>query len=445
MSTMSRTPVDGLTAAQLGLPLPLLNRQSLENAQLRRLQQTITQAIASSHFYRQLYGRNRIVARGMTDRAALSRLPLVTADGLRQSFSQLLCVSQQQVARIVTLHTSGSTSSAKRVAFSAADLAATRQFFYHGMLSLVTQEDRVLVLLPNAAPDSVGDLLLRALHDGGITAAGCWPPADTNETMAAIDHLPATCLVGLPQHLLAIAERRGPGRLRSMLLCSDYAAPALRRRIEAACGCQTFLHYGSTESGLGGGVECACHNGCHLRAADLLVEIIDPDSGQVLPDGQPGEIVITTLGREAMPLIRYRTGDLGSLDRTVCPCGGISPRLLDIGGRLARCRLADGGRIGSQELDDQLFAIPGLLDYRAYLDRQGKDRLHLQFVFRAEGDGIRELIQSAVAKIPAIADNLTGGGLVWGACQQVKEFAVSHTVKRTLQDTRGEDIHAAYA
>ena len=92
-----------------------------------------------------------------------------------------------------------------------------------------------------------------------------------------------------------------------------------------------------------------------VRESELLIEIIDPESGEQLPEGEEGEVVLTTLGREAMPLIRYRTGDIASLDRYQCLCGGITARLCNIYGRRNSCVLSDGFILCSQELDDVLF------------------------------------------------------------------------------------------
>ena len=394
-SPPKRTPVDGLVATRLGIDGPLC-REDLERAQLDALRRTIGHAQANSPLYRErLAGLDPDALQGLDD---LGRLPLLTADDLASQGHRLLAVSQSLVSRVITMQTSGSTGIAKRLSFTAADLVATLEFFHRGMHSLITHVDRVLVLLPFAQPDSVGDLLIRALQGGGIDARGMWPPQSVPAMAEAIRGQRLTCAVGLPQHLLALAHQIGPGLLNSMLLCSDYAAPALRRRIEAACGCETFLHYGATESGLGGAVECSGHNGCHIRESDLLVEILDPGSGGILPEGEIGEVVFTTLGREAMPLIRYRTGDMASLNRLPCRCGGVTARLENIRGRLAGCLLS-GGLLLSQDLDDLLFQIPGLLDYRLTLDRVGTDRLHVDLLAIPAIAGveaeIRRLLQQA--------------------------------------------------
>jgi phenylacetate-coenzyme A ligase PaaK-like adenylate-forming protein len=275
-----------------------------------------------------------------------------------------------------------------------------------------------------------------------MSAQGLWPPE--NSTAAAIRLHRPTCLVGLPQHLLALAEQIGPGIIHSMLLCSDYAAPALRRRIEAACGCTTFLHYGATETGLGGAVECSVHKGCHIRESDLLIEIIDPASGLPLPEGRQGEIVVTTLDREAMPLLRYRTGDGAALLSSPCSCGGISARLVDIRGRLQGCPLPSGDLLHSQDLDDILYTIPGLLDYRIILD--GKESLlHGEIVTTARADCLIDDFRQKLLRLPAIHASLAAGNLRLGKIRRVHHFAPSHTVKRTILDLRRTgERYAAY-
>ena len=107
-----------------------------------------------------------------------------------------------------------------------------------------------------------------------------------------------------------------------------------------------------------GAVTCPAHAGMHLRENHILSEIID-ENGNVLPDGQYGELVITTIGADAMPLIRYRTGDFTRILPT-CPCGGISRRIDTVSRR--------EGTISMEALDSALFRLPELVDYRATYD-----------------------------------------------------------------------------
>lgn len=430
---MRRTPVDALTARRLGLSMPL-DRESLEQAQMELLRETVRWVKDRSPYYRE--NLRDIDPERLATPADLGRLPLLTAAGITAAPLDLLCLSQSRVARIVTLETSGSTGAPKRIFFTEDDLRATLEFFHEGMLSLVSSGDRVLVLLPASQPDSVGDLLVRALSHQGIDCAAIWPPPAASVLAVEAGRRASTCVVGLPLHLLALAEALpSVHAVRSMLLCSDYAPFSVRRRIEKACGCTTFLHYGATESGLGGGVECDVHRGCHLRESDLLVEIVHPENGTPLPDGEMGEIVITTIARRGMPLIRYRTGDLASLDRSTCPCGGVTARLADIRGRARGCRLAGGLELFSQDLDEALFGVEAVSDFRATLHPGNPEFLSIEYL-AGSGYPVREAIRRSLLALPAISQAMREGRLEIGSIQPVSSFSANHTVKRSICDQR---------
>ena len=128
--------------------------------------------------------------------------------------------------------------------------------------------------------------------------------------------------------------------------------------LEKILGNKLYPHYGSRECGLGGAVTCPAFEGMHLRENHIIPEIIDSD-GHVLPEGEYGELVITTVGLEAMPLIRYRTGDYTRI-LPQCLCGGVTRRIDTVSRR--------EGIISIEELDGQLLRIPELVDYRASFD-----------------------------------------------------------------------------
>ena len=128
--------------------------------------------------------------------------------------------------------------------------------------------------------------------------------------------------------------------------------------LETVLGNKLYPHYGSRECGLGGAVTCQAFEGMHLRENHIIPEIID-ENGNVLPDGEYGELVITTIGVDAMPLIRYRTGDYTRI-LPLCPCGGVTRRIDTVSRR--------EGNISIEELDSRLLRIPELVDYRTSFD-----------------------------------------------------------------------------
>ena len=365
-----RTPLEPWVFARAGASGP----DGLRRHQLRALRETVARARERSDFY-----AARLAAVGPGDITALddvARLPFTTADDVRREGMRLLCVSPGEVARIVTLPTSGTTGEPKRIHFSAADQELTIDFFHHGMSVLAGPGDRVLILLPGERPGSVGELLARGLDRLGATPLPYGPVRDVDDALDTLQREQASVVVGIPVQVLALARRgvaRGRSlRLRSVLLSTDHLPRAIASALEWAWHCRVFDHYGTTETGLGGGVECEAHAGLHLREADLLFEVVDPHGGAPLPPGREGEVVFTTLTREAMPLIRYRTGDIGRFAVDPCPCGSSLRLLAGVRGRFDGVAVLAGGEsLILADLDEALFALDGVLDFRARLASDG--------------------------------------------------------------------------
>ncbi len=413
------TPLEDWTRRKLGLAAGQpVTRSELSQWWLLRLRQTLAWAREHSPFYRwRLRGLPDIPLNTPED---LARLPFTTAEDLRREHRGMLCTSQGEVARIVTLRSSGTTAEPKRLYFSQEDLELTLDFFHHGMSTLTGPGKTVLILLPGSTPDSVGDLLARALGRLGTRGVVHGPVKDPARTLAVMAREEVSCLVGVPTQVLALARHpKGaelpPGQVQSVLLTTDHVPRAIRRAVGAVWGCRVYSHYGMTELGLGGAVECAAQDGCHLRAADLYCEVVDPRDGRPLPPGQLGELVFTTLTRRAMPLIRYRSGDLGRLREEVCACGSWLPRLDDLRGRVAGLAvLAPGLSLSLAELDEVVFSMAGVLDFRARLTRRG-GAWSLGLCLRATaetGPEVAAAVRAALERKPVIQRARQQGVLV---------------------------------
>ena len=189
-----------------------------------------------------------------------------------------------------------------------------------------------------------------------------------------------------------------------------------------------------TETGLGGGVECAVRDGYHLREADLLFEIVDPESGRPVPDGEFGEVVFTTLTRRGMPLVRYRTGDRSCFLTAPCPCGTVLRRLGRVTGRISGAfLLQDGQRVSIEQLDELVYADPAVLAYAAALTSEtGWDRL----VLTVETCGM--LNDAALYdKIDAeLGGLLRRGHLELELVRGTVDYHTAGTLKRRMNDLR---------
>lgn len=324
--------------------------------QMESVRGTVERAREHSPFYRRHLGGIDPAALGTPQ--DLSALPFTSAETLAAQGTGMLCVPLSQVARIRTISTSGSTGPAKRMWFTEEDMERTVDFFSVGMRDIAAPGQRVAILMSEDKPGSIARLLQLGLARFGAEGVigGHVREVETAQRLAA----EADCLVGMPAELLYLCRKSPHLRPKTVLLSADYVSPSVMKVLEREWGAKVFTHYGLTETCYGLAVQCQGQEKQHLRAADFLVEIIDPDTGVVLPEGQTGEIVLTSLRSQALPLLRYRTGDVSSL-QTACACGCQLPGLGPVLGRVVNLR----HRVNIHRLDDILLALPGLCAYKA--------------------------------------------------------------------------------
>ena len=442
---MMITPLHHWISRRIGISPAVFDRQQLEQWQFTRLLQIIEYTAQRSPFYRSQFA-------GLGSVASLQdfcRVPYTNAENLIANPAAFVCVSQEEVHRIVSLPTSGTTARAKRIFFSQADQALTVDFFKVGMSTLATEGDRVLILLPGERPGSVGDLLFSGLKKLGCVPIKYGPVDDEEKVLRVIREENVNVLVGAPVHLYRaacfdyMAGILPRGQIRAALVSTDVLPAIVAARLKAFWGCEVFDHYGMTETGLGGGVECSAHLGYHMREVDLYIEIIDPESGEALPDGEEGEVVITTLTRNAMPLVRYRTGDISHVNPGICECGSFIKRLAQI-----KRRRQGGIQIGDHQLfqndlDEALFQIDGVCDFEAYVlaSGQGKDKMKILLRTMGITKDVEAEVREAVTRIPGMDVLVHNDGLYIEVAEKVNTVFA----KRKIVDLRPNEILTAQA
>lgn len=303
---------------------------------LRLLNQQIAYARRHSSFYAKL------PEHPLADLRQLSALPMVTAADIALHGEELLCCSPAKVRRMVTLTTSGTAGPYKRLAFTEADLEYTIDFFHHGMNTLCGPGTAVGIFMPGTHTDGLCHLLSKGLRRFGAIPHIYGPVFDPEDAAQFCRAFRIQVMVGIPAQLRRLSLAAPNLCPELVLLSADYTAEALMETIARQWNCQVYVHYGSTESGLGCAVETPRRAGMELRP-DVLLE--------TLPDG---ELVLTTLCREAMPLIRYRTGDLGKL----CPDGALEA----VFGRKIELEKP----VPIYRLDELLFGLDEVLDFAAW-------------------------------------------------------------------------------
>jgi phenylacetate-CoA ligase len=438
-SPLKLTPLHPWIAHKIGCSTESLTKEAIAAYQLERVSETLHLAEEKSSFYRrQLAG----FSPNITSLDELKRYPFTTDEDICREALQFLCVSQSEVQRVVTLDGSGLFGQPKRLFFMDSDQESTIDFFQVGMSTFTAPGDRVLILLPVERPGSVGDLLAIGLERMGVNGIRHGLVRNVGHTLAVMASEGVNGVVGAPTQVLALVRNEGMKesngiRLKSALLTMDHVPQAIVRAVEASWGCAVYNHYGMTEMGLGGGVECQARRGYHLREADLYMEVIDPLNGRTVPEGEYGEVVFTTLTRRGMPLIRYRTGDISRFIPGDCPCGTVLRTLEKVRGRISdRVDLGNGHCLTMADLDEALFSIDGVWNFTASLSREGKmDHLHVEVW--GTGETNLQVVQQAVEAIPEVRTARESGCLeVVSMMQKEGPFGFSGQAKRVLVDRR---------
>ena len=354
--------------------LPSVTRESLDLLQLEKLNAVLKREKARGGFYKNLPAH-------LNSLAELQTLPFTTEEDLAHNAPGLLLCSQAEIRRILSDATSGTTGTAKRVFYTEGDLAGTTELFAAGLGELVFPGGVTMICFPFSGPNGLGELISEAVTRLGAHPLKLGAGLTYGEYASVLEAERPDSFVGMPVQLLSLLRVCGRGSLRRALVSGDACPPAVIRACEELLGSRLFPHYGSREMALGGAICCPAHEGMHLRANHVIAAIID-DTGRPLPPGQVDELVITTIGMEAMPLIRYRTGDYTRILPGPCPCGSEVLRLDTVTRK---------GAFPLAALDEKLFSLPFVADYRAEI-RSGQ----LQLTVLSCGEGTLPPLDAAL-------------------------------------------------
>lgn len=325
-----------------------INRESLEALQLTKLN-----ALLEREHQRQGYYKN--LPEKLDSLAALATLPFTDDEALAEHGGRMLLVSQSDIQRVLSDATSGTTGRAKRVFYTEGDCKRTVELFMAGLGEFVFPGSVTMITMPFSGPYGLGELIAEAIENLGARPLKVGWGRTYGELKAILDTEQPDTYVGMPTELLAMLRVCGKGSLKRALVSGDACPGTVLNEIEEILGTPLWPHYGSREMALGGAICCPAHEGMHLRENHVIAEIVD-EQGRVLPHGEYGELVITTIGMEALPLIRYRTGDYTRIIPGKCRCGSEVIRLDTLR------RKGDAGKMA--ELDGKLYSIGALVDYK---------------------------------------------------------------------------------
>jgi phenylacetate-CoA ligase len=368
-------------------PAETLPREQLGALQLDRLRSTVARIIDSQPF-----GAQQLAAAGVTapgdirSLADLPRLPFTRKADLRAHYPfGLLAVAREQLVRVHA--SSGTHGKPTVVGYTRTDLENWTELMARCM-TMAGVRPGMVIHNANGYGLFTGGL---GFHQGGERIGATVVPVSggfTARQAMLLRDLGAQVLVSTPSYALAIAQAIAEAGdepaelpLQLGLFGGEPWTESLRAEIERALGLRAVNFYGLSEMcGPGVAAECPQRCGLHVQEDHFAVEVIDPRDGRPVVPGTEGELVFTTLTKEALPLLRYRTGDIGSLADAPCACGRSTVRLAGLRGRLDDMLIVRGVNIYPSQVEHVLLGAGGVAPhYRLIVERPGPlDELTLE-------------------------------------------------------------------
>jgi phenylacetate-CoA ligase len=345
------------------------------------LKKAVSYAAANSPFYKDLFGGCKTDIDSMED---FEKLPFSDKHGLRDAYPLGICaVPDEQVVRIHS--SSGTTGKPVIIPYTKKDVDDwATMFAWCYETAGITPLDRVQITV------GYGLWTAGAGFQKGCETLGAMAvpvgPGNTEKQLQLMEDLQTTAICSTSSYALLLSEQvkargmRDKIALKRGIIGSERWGDLMRDHISSELGIELFDIYGLTEIyGPGIGIDCDKHEGIHYRDDFLYFEVIDPVTGAVLPDGEQGELVITTLQKEGAPLIRYRTHDLSRKIPHKCSCGREYPMIERILGRTDDMIKVKGVNIYPGQIEDVLKTIPGATsEYQIHIAHvDGRDVLTL--------------------------------------------------------------------
>ena len=379
-----------------------LERAEMERLQLARLQETVARVYAKVPYYRKKMEGAGVKPTDIRSLSDLQKLPFTTKQDMRDSYPfGLFAVEKSKLVRIHA--SSGTTGKPTVVGYTQADLATWTDCVSRiACMGGATAEDVAQICFGYGM--FTGAL---GLHYGLEKMGATIVPSSTGNSERQIMYMQdfgTTLLVATPSYALRLAEvARSMGidpktdlQVKTALVGSELLTDAMREEMYAVWGKDVKItsNYGMSEL-MGPGVsgECLEHNGMHINEDYFIPEIIDSETGEVLPAGEKGELVITCIKKEGLPLIRYRTKDVTRLFYEKCACGRTTCRMENLMGRSDDMLKIRGVNVFPSQIEEVVLSVPELgPHYEIIVEREGyNDILTVRVELNRSTDSFAEL------------------------------------------------------
>ncbi|HIV99615.1 MAG TPA: phenylacetate--CoA ligase [Candidatus Desulfovibrio intestinipullorum] len=373
-------------------PAEFWSRDQIEATQLTRLKNVVARVYKKNAFYRKRLDEAGVSPESIRSLDDIERIPFTTKDDLRSQYPLGLVIVPEE--ELVRLHcSSGTTGTPVAIAHTQNDLNTWADLMARCLHMVGVRREDVFQNMSGYGLFTGG----LGIHSGA-ERLGCMTipagPGNTARQIKLVKDFHTTVAHILPSYALILGERiREMGEnpadlpLRIAVVGAEPYTAAFRQRIEDLFNMKVYNSYGLSEmNGPGVAFECQEQNGLHIWEDAYFAEIVDPETGRHVAPGEVGELVMTTLVREGMPILRYRTRDLTRFLPGTCPCGRLHHRMDRILGRSDDMFICKGVNIYPQQIEDVLMKFPEVgRNYLILLDNDNVgDILRVQVEIREE-------------------------------------------------------------
>lgn len=389
-------------------------RPDLEKLQMSRLKKAL-EAAASTPYYKKLYQEKGIDVSRITSFDHMQELPFTTKNDLRMSYpTGMVAVPLSETVRMHA--SSGTTGKSTVIFYTRRDIDQWAEQVARAIYSTGARKNDVLQNMMGYGLFTGG----LGLHYGAEKLGCLVIPSAAGNSLRQIQLMQdfhTTIIHITPSyalHLVEVIKSQGidPHSLgiKKAYFGAEPYSEATKEKLEALWGCKAYNCYGLSEmNGPGVAFDCIEQAGMHIAEDYYIPEIIDPETGQRLPDGTEGELVLTHINREAMPIIRYRTKDLTRIIPEPCRCGKTHRRIERIKGRSDDMIIVGGVNVFPSQIESVIMNIPEVgNNYMIILDREeGLDRIHIQVelyskLFQGDLKTLQKLKKEMVEKLRAL-------------------------------------------
>ena len=363
--------------------LEKMKLEDLKSLQERRLRKVVKYCYQKIPMYRRRFKESNITPEDIKSLEDLPKIPLTVKDDLREHYPY--GIRAVPLNKIVRFHaSSGTTGKPTIVSYTPKDIETWSRLMARGIATAgVTKEDILQIAYGYGL--FTGGL---GFHYGaemlGVTVIPASAGGTKRQIMLMRD-MGTTALACTPSYSLYLAEVAEEGgldpradfKLKTGIFGAEPWSESTRKKIEETLDLKAIDVYGLSEIfGPGVSMECEYQKGLHIWGDHFIVETIDPETGEIIESGKRGELVFTTLTREAMPLLRYRTRDISVVDEEECECGRYHPRMLRVQGRSDDMLIIRGVNVFPSQVEHVLMKLPEVGgNYQIIVDRDVLDKL----------------------------------------------------------------------